>query len=548
VLVDFFEAMGVEYAFGVIGGPIAHVTMTMTESKIQVMHFKHETGAAFAAIEASLASQRPVVLFVTTGPGITNALTGIISARSEGASVIVISGYSPPKHRGRYVSQDTSSRTFSQSIFSSPAIFDYSCVVDHEEDLELAMVRIEQGCQKPSGFVAHLAIPANMQNAPMKHLAYDATRQMPAPECSKNLVNRCLDILGNSPFVIWAGFGARHAWQEVRTLVEVTNATLMCTPRSKGIIPDNHPNFLGMTGLGSDPEVEKYFSKHHVEHLLVLGSRLGEGSSFWSNSLLPRKSIIHVDLNPQAMLAAYPHVQTLGIQSEIGAFIKVFLEEWRERGLHRLRDLHLTKSQDVADDAREGPVRPSFLMSAVQNEIVDKSDDIVLVDVGNAFSFSNRYLKFSQPNRYRVHFDFGSMGCASAGVLGAALGSGKRAVAIVGDGALLMTNEINTAVRYQIPCLWIVLNDARYGMVVQGLEAMYGEGREGDFPSCTFADIARAMGAEGVRVESETAMHAALKDAAHRKGPFVIDVQIDKSEKAPSGQRFVSLANQRRHS
>jgi acetolactate synthase-1/2/3 large subunit len=184
-------------------------------------------------------------------------------------------------------------------------------------------------------------------------------------------------------------------------------------------------------------------------------------------------------------------------------------------------------------------------MQAIQREVVDKTDSILLVDVGNSFAFSNRHLKFANPNRYRVHFDFGSMGCASAGVIGAALGSKKKAVAVVGDGAMLMINEINTAVRYQLPCVWVVLNDSRYGMVAQGLEALHGEDKESGFPRCDFAKIAEAMGAKGISVETETELNAALANAVCYDGPIVVDVNIDKAEQAPSGMRFASLSRQR---
>jgi acetolactate synthase-1/2/3 large subunit len=185
-----------------------------------------------------------------------------------------------------------------------------------------------------------------------------------------------------------------------------------------------------------------------------------------------------------------------------------------------------------------------MMMKVIQRELVDKTEIPILVDVGNAFSFSNRYLDFDEPGRYRVHFDFGAMGCAAAGVLGTCIATQKKAVAVVGDGAFLMQNEINTAVRYNLSCVWVVLNDARYGMVAQGLEALFGADRGSDFPPCNFVDLARSMGADGVRVETEADLSTALDTALKAKGPFVVDVLIDKRESAPSSKRFVSLARQ----
>lgn len=104
-VVKMLEDMGVESAFGVSGGGIGPLWASLNRSKIQVLHFRHESGAAFAACEAHFASDRPVVVFVTTGPGITNALTGLLAARGEGAKVILLSATTASGNRGRWACQ-----------------------------------------------------------------------------------------------------------------------------------------------------------------------------------------------------------------------------------------------------------------------------------------------------------------------------------------------------------------------------------------------------------------------------------------------------------
>ena len=104
-VVKILADMGVEYAFGVSGGAIAPVWAALHQSSIQVLHFRHEAGAAFAAIEAYFASDRPVVVFTTTGPGITNALTGLLAARWEGAKVIFVSASTSAPQRGRWLAK-----------------------------------------------------------------------------------------------------------------------------------------------------------------------------------------------------------------------------------------------------------------------------------------------------------------------------------------------------------------------------------------------------------------------------------------------------------
>jgi acetolactate synthase-1/2/3 large subunit len=135
------------------------------------------------------------------------------------------------------------------------------------------------------------------------------------------------------------------------------------------------------------------------------------------------------------------------------------------------------------------------------------------------------------------------MGHAAAGVVGAALARGRRAVALVGDDALLMHNEINTAVKYAAPATWIVLNDGRYGMCHQGMEAL-GLQADALFPAVDFVAFARAQGADGVRVHTEDELDAAFACGACAHGPFVVDVLVDPAARAPALARNRGLARQ----
>ncbi|MGC4090470.1 MAG: thiamine pyrophosphate-dependent enzyme [Polyangiaceae bacterium] len=117
-------------------------------------------------------------------------------------------------------------------------------------------------------------------------------------------------------------------------------------------------------------------------------------------------------------------------------------------------------------------------------------------------------------------------------MLGAALGKAGKAFAIVGDGAMLMQNEIDTAATYELDAVWIVLNDARYGMIAQGMQSIGWSPFETDFPRTDFVAIARAMGGDGVAVHDEASLDAALERALEARGPFVVDMMIDPTERA----------------
>ncbi len=168
-VVKILGDMGVEYAFGVSGGAIAPVWAALHQSSIQVLHFRHEAGAAFAAIEAHFASDRPVVVFTTTGPGITNALTGLLAARWEGAKVIFVSASTSASQRGRWACQETSTYTMpSADIFTSGTIFHYATTLESSDELPEVARRIALGLGQPGGFVAHISIPTNIQTSSVK--------------------------------------------------------------------------------------------------------------------------------------------------------------------------------------------------------------------------------------------------------------------------------------------------------------------------------------------------------------------------------------------
>lgn len=183
-------------------------------------------------------------------------------------------------------------------------------------------------------------------------------------------------------------------------------------------------------------------------------------------------------------------------------------------------------------------------MNAIQGIIVEGSDALVIAEAGNSFAWGNYILQFTKSGRYRVSTGFGAMGHAVTGVVGAALARNSKAVAIVGDGAMLMNSEVSTAVQYKIPAVWIVLNDSRYNMCDQGMAMLGFEGIDAKISQTNFVKIAQGMGADGIRVERESDIQATLEKALVSTDPFVVDVIIDPTQPAPIGSRIHNLISQ----
>jgi len=541
-LVAALARLGVTHAFGITGGANAPFCEELARSAIRFVHGRHESGAAFAACEASLATDRPTVVCTTTGPGLLNALNGLATARHEGARVILVSGATSSAVRGRGAVQETTCAA-SLDLFRPGPIFHHAVCLEHASELNAAIARLAGGLARPQGFVAHIALPVALQSARADRGAGIVSRATSPATASEASVQEVLRRLGEGSFVVWLGYGARHASAEIRAFVERTGAPVVASPRAKGIVSETHPSFVGVTGLGGYGDVEGLFARLRPRHVLVLGSRLGEGTSFWSPELVGTHGFVHVDVDDTAFGAAYPEVPTLGVVADIRAFVGALVERWSPDGGigWRLEP----PSRALLFEARPtGRVRGATLMRAVQRTVVDGTDALVLAESGNAALWSTHGLRFGAPHRYRVSPGMGSMTHASAGVTGVAIATGRRAVAIVGDGSMLMQNEVSTAVAHGAPAVWIVLNDARYGMVEDGLRGLGWEPFATRIPACDFAAYARSVGAEGVRVEREDELDAGLAQAMRTRGPVVVDVLMDAEAGAPRSARVASLRRQ----
>lgn len=544
-VVKMLENMGVNYAFGISGGAIASLWATLEHSSIQVLHFRHEAGATFAAIESYFASGRPVVVFTTTGPGITNALTGLFAARWEGAKVIFLSPCTSAPQRGRWAFQETSAYTMPSEISStSGSLFHYATTLESGDELPEVARRLSKGLTRPGGFVAHLSVPTTIQSSSINTSLSRLTSTQTLVSATQEEIAECVQLLSEGPFAIWVGFGARGAAEEIRQLAERTGAAVMSSPRGKGIFPEDHPQFVGVTGFGGHASVLTYMQEYRPLRVLVFGTRLGEFTSFWNPAMVPSRGFLHIDIDPEVPGVAYPSAETFSIQSDAGVFVRALLERFPER-LEQLMAMSLPRPYSVPiNPSTGGPVRPEVLMDAIQRAIIEGSDAIVMTEAGNSFAWGTNTLRFTKPGRYRVSTGFGSMGHAGTGVVGAALARNGKAVAILGDGAMLMNSEVSTAVKYQIPAVWIVLNDAHYNMCTQGMALLGFKGVDTQFPQADFVMFVRSMGADGIRVEKECDVQAALEKAMASTVPFVVDVVIDPTRPAPCGSRIQSLISQ----
>jgi acetolactate synthase-1/2/3 large subunit len=533
---------GVRESWGVSGREIVPMWSALVESlgsalPIATRHTRHENGAGFAAIGSWMQSGRPSAIFVTTGPGITNVLTSLESARAAGARFVVVSPLTPATETGRLGIQDTGlAGSFNADLYRPGRLFDMVCVLESTDQLPALAGRLAAGFAGVGGYGAHVAIPTLLQTAPTRFTAALPAHRRPAPAPSPALADEVVKLLADDPFAVMVGWGAREHADQVRRLLDLTGAPAISSPRGLGVA-DTHPQFLGVSGNGGSESLMDDLVRARPRRLLVLGTGLGEATSGWDGRLIPPSGLIHVDVDATVFGRAYPQADTLGVQSGIGEFLDMVLA----RASNLVRREPITRTADAphpAPVARDRDVvHPRALMAAIQRVIVDRTDVPVLADASSAMFWATRYLVFDAPGRWLIEGRWGSMGFAGAAVVGAASARAGAAVAICGDASLHMQDELSTAVRYGIPAIWIVLNDSGLGIVRHGMRRNGRLLHDGDYPDTDFAAVARAKQAQAVRVTREEDLDAALEAALAAERPFVVDVVIDQSAVPPIGAR-----------
>ena len=540
---------GIRETFGVLGGGIAPFAAGLSNTPLRFFHFRHEAGAGFAALESWFETGRPGVVVVTTGPGLFNVLNAVMAARVDAAKYLVISGFTSPQQVSRGAVQETSLASMPAELLRPGSLFHDVALPQTVEELATVLPRLTRGFAAPGGYIAHLGLPLSLQTKLLDEALPPGApwRFRPsAPE--KSTVDECLEALEDGSSLLWLGHGARGAHAPLTAFAKAARLPVICSPRAKGLFPESHPLFIGVSGAGGSARVKQRFEAHRPRHVLVVGTRLGEVTSFLAPGLSPSQSWFHVDTDPVAFGAAFPFTPGVGIVADANAFATALLARATELRWFERRHVAPPVEPAVLVPLKprvEPTVRPEFLMQRLQEHVVEGSDALVMSEAGTSFTWCNAHLRFELPGRYRTSAAWGSMGHFTTGCVGAALAQRRRVVSVVGDGAMLMNNEINTAVQYRANVAWVVMNDAQLGLNEHGMTALGMRPVETQMPRTDFVAFARAQGSEGVSVRSEGEVDAALARALTASGPFVVDVDIDRTIPSPVvAERIRSLQRQ----
>ncbi|MEV0406934.1 acetolactate synthase large subunit [Actinoallomurus sp. NPDC050550] len=527
LLVRCLEAEGVEYVFGIPGEENIHFVDALNESSIRYVLVRHEQGAAFMAEIYGRLTGRAGVASATLGPGAINLQLGVADATTNSTPVVAISA------------QVGLDRIYKEShqIIDLVSLFrpitKWSDMAPTPEALPEMVRKAFKTAQTERPGAVYLAIPEDVESAKvdasLKPLPINVVRPN---EPSPSQIARAADIiaLARQPIVL-AGHGATrdHASHELIRLSERLGLPVATTFNGKGVFPDDHDHALGAVGFMRHDYVNFGFDEADV--LICVGYELQEFDPVKINPHGDKK-IIHIHRFPAEVDDHYP--VEVGIQGDIRSSVRVLTDavhrrfDTRGTGEKIRRMLHEELDRGRVED--RFPMSPRRIVTDIREAM--GRHDIVLADTGAVKMWMARMYPTYEPNTLLVSNGLSSMGFSVPGAIAAKLAYPKRKVlAATGDGAFLMNSqELETAVRENVPITVLIWEDNAYGLIEWKMDLEMGRDSNVQFGNPDFVKYAESFGAKGYRVESADALLPTLREALEQDTVSVITVPVDYSE------------------
>ena len=527
IIVRTLIEQGVDVVFGYPGGQILNVYDSLYKYSDEIRHIltAHEQGAAHAADGFARATGKPGVVIATSGPGATNLVTGIATAHLDSIPMVAITGNVatnqigfdsfqeiditgitlPITKHNYFVGDieelaDTIREAFKLAISGRPG----PVLVDVPKDIQIAMCDY---VEKPAVLVEG------------RHSAKDI-RVEEAAECIRE---------SKRPYIY---FGGGLVWSDAKDemleLAEIIDAPLGCSMMGLSTVETSHPRFLGMQGMHG--HLASSMAMHNADCIIALGVRFNDRVIGKKEKFALKTKIVHIDIDGSELSKTIEDTHSLrGDLKETLKKLNAILEkverpEWREM-VENFR-----KEQNENKDTREG-MTPQNILGMLNSYLSE--DTPVTTDVGQHQMWSAQNLVFHNCRRFISSGGLGTMGFGLGAAIGAHIATGERTVLVTGDGSFGMSlQEMATAVSNNVPLVILIFNNGVLGMVRQWQTLFYEKHYSSTIldRKTDFVSLARAFGADGVKVQTIEELDNAFKTAFSHNGPFVIDCAVDKDE------------------
>ena len=520
---------GVEVLFGHPGGAILPFYDALW-SYPQLRHVlvRHEQSAAHAADGYARMSGKPGVCVATSGPGATNLITGIMSAKGDSVPLVAITGQVARAAMGTEAFQECD--ICSIAAVCTKRTYLVLSAADLARTISDAFRVAQEG--RPGPVLIDVPRDVQLEEAEFEYTPWVAPQNPALPDDTLTNIHKAADIINEAERpVIIAGHGIvqSRAFEELQALAERTGVPVINTLLGLSGFPRNHPQSLGMLGMHG-----MYWCNMVVDQadvIIGLGMRFDDRVTGRVSGFAPHARIIHLDIEASQIGRTIPaEVPLVGdakpvLQALLPLVHWVDRPEWAAT-VNRLRQDHPSLAIPASD-----ALMPQQVLTQM-NELIQADDNAVVVTgVGQHQMWAAQYLFLNQPNSFVTSGGLGVMGFEVPAALGAQLGRpGATVWSVAGDGGFQMTlQELITAVEEKLPVKFALFNNGYLGMVRQWQE-MFFEGHIKDvpMPGPDYVKLANAYGIPALRVEHQEDVANALQEAKAYDGPFLIEFVVER--------------------
>jgi acetolactate synthase-1/2/3 large subunit len=535
---DCLIEQGVEYVFGYPGGAVLPIYDELFgDERIRHILVRHEAGAVHAAEGYARATGKPGVVLVTSGPGATNAVTGIADAYMDSIPLVVITGQVPTSLIGTDAFQEADTVGITRHcskhnyLVKDPA----DLVATIEEAFRIATTG------RPGPVVVD--IPKDVQIAvPCQSRAAKLTaphRYAPQLVAPADQIAEAIDMIANAQApIFYTGGGVINAGPEasrlLRVLQDLTNAPVTSTLMGLGCFPSEHPDWLGMLGMHGTYEANMAMNRADV--MVCIGARFDDRVTGRLDAFSPDSKKIHIDIDRSSINKTVP--VELGIVGDCGIVLGQLIEAW---GTRQARNLGEWKARIAGWRAREClayPERSKKTPQAIMPQraierlhaLTHKLSPIISTEVGQHQMWAAQYFGFEEPNKWLTSGGLGTMGYGMPAAIGAQLGYPDALVIdIAGEASIQMNiQELATATQYRLPIKVFIINNQYMGMVRQWQELTYESRYSNSYSDSLpdFVKLAEAYGWKGIRIEIEDDLDAGIIRMMEHDGPVMVDCRV----------------------
>ncbi len=550
MVIQALKDQGVEVVFGYPGGAVLPIyDEVFQQNDIRHILVRHEQGAIHAAEGYARSTGKPGVVLVTSGPGATNVVTGIVDALMDSIPIVVLSGQVPtfmigsdafqegdtvgitrPCTKMNWLVKETDklAETIHQAFHVATSGRPGPVLVDIPKDVQFATGTY---CEKPKAKTDHYA-----------------PRVKGDPEMITKLVElmetaeRPVFYTGGG--VINSGPGASHL---LREWVEATGFPVTSTLMGLGAYPASGKSWLGMLGMHGTYQAN--WAMHDCDLMINIGARFDDRITGRINAFSPDSKKAHIDIDPSSInKVIHTDVPIVG---DVGHVLEDALKIWKSRGRKVNREAIARWWKQIEEwkavnclayKPSATSIRPQHAIARLE-ALTKGMDRYITTEVGQHQMWAAQYLGFEDPNRWMTSGGLGTMGYGLPASVGVQIAHPDALVInVAGEASWLMNmQEMGTAMQYRAPVKQFILNNERLGMVRQWQELLHGERYSSSWSESLpdFVKLADAFGCKGIRCDNEADLDDAIREMLAYDGPVIFDCLVEKHENCfpmiPSG-------------